>query len=201
MPVVGLRELSRDTRDVIEKLETTKEPVVVTRHGKPIAALTPISEEDAASYALALAPEFVASRERAARSIAAGEGEPVSQVLAELDLEDETELAERREGELPIPPMLIEWVATVAARATEVAVVDVPTIRQLNLALADVLLSDAVATAVERVRIVNENIAESASGDPSIQWYATELESVTQAERLAARPIPRSAHVAIRDDS
>jgi prevent-host-death family protein len=95
MPVVGLRQLSRKTRAVIDQLETG-EPVVITDQGRPIAALVALTEQEAAPYALAVAPDFVASRERAEQAIQAGEGKPGSEVLQELKaLAEGSQTAER----------------------------------------------------------------------------------------------------------
>ena len=38
MPVIGIRELSRETADVIKGLQSSGEPVVITKQGKPISS-------------------------------------------------------------------------------------------------------------------------------------------------------------------
>lgn len=58
MPFIGIRDLSRETSRVIKEFEQTGEPVVVTREGRPIGALMPISEAQLQDLALASAPQF-----------------------------------------------------------------------------------------------------------------------------------------------
>jgi prevent-host-death family protein len=58
MPVIGIRELSRETASVIEGLVESGEPVVVTKQGKPVAALTTVDPSQAQDLVLSLAPEI-----------------------------------------------------------------------------------------------------------------------------------------------
>src|SRR6202171_3359678 len=44
MATITLRELARNTATVLQELETTRRPALVTRNGKPVAALVPIDE-------------------------------------------------------------------------------------------------------------------------------------------------------------
>ena len=44
MATVTLRELARNTATVLQELETTRRPALVTRNGRPVAALVPIDE-------------------------------------------------------------------------------------------------------------------------------------------------------------
>lgn len=199
MPVVGLRQLSRETREVIEQLEKDGEPVVVTRHGKPIAALTPVSEQDAAALALAVVPEFVASRERAARAIEAGEGKPASELLAEFEAEDaglEPDEEEAEEFEyLVIPTSLVAHVAGAAAQSIPDDLASEEPVQTLNIRIADLLVRDSLIAASERVRVVNANIiAEvgSKSGDVSLSDYVSELKRVADVQQLALRSPAKS---------
>src|ERR1700732_5021851 len=44
MATVTLRELARNTATVLQELETSRRPALVTRNGRPVAALVPIDE-------------------------------------------------------------------------------------------------------------------------------------------------------------
>jgi prevent-host-death family protein len=196
MPIVGLRQLSRETRDVIDQLQQDGEPVVITRHGKPIAALTAVTDEQAASVALAAVPEYVARREDAARAIAAGEGRPSSELLAEieaedagLDLEEPASAQEASEaalapGELEIPVALVEQLAGELGElpgAGDLAGSD----EALDAYHAYVIAAfrASLPALIERVRAVSVNILES--GEVSSRDYVTELQRAAEVETLA----------------
>ena len=44
MATITLRELARNTATVLQELETSRRPALVTRNGRPVAALVPIDE-------------------------------------------------------------------------------------------------------------------------------------------------------------
>src|SRR3954454_19214395 len=189
MPVIGLRQLHRETGDVIERLEEDGEVIVVTRHGKPIAELRPVSDEQAAGYALAMAPEFVASRERAAEAIAAGEGEPASQVLAEFEAEDDDEPEVNLfDVEIVFPkPVLARIARRVAVTSAGAEIASAAPIENLNAALFSTLARDSLVAAAEKVRRVNENIVVNSGESISVEHYVSELSRVIESERLSAR--------------
>src|SRR6185436_17879250 len=64
MAVIGIRQLSRETSRVIKEFEESGEPVIVTREGKPIGALMPLSETQLQDLVLATASEFRPRGER-----------------------------------------------------------------------------------------------------------------------------------------
>ena len=86
MPVIGVRQLSRETADVIKGLQSSGEPVVITKQGKPIATLTAVDATEAQNLVLGLAPDIretsstveVEASPRKTRSL-----DEVSQQLAE----------------------------------------------------------------------------------------------------------------------
>lgn len=58
MPIIGLRQLSRETSDVIKELQRSGEPVVITKQGRPIATIMPVDEVKAEDLVLGLAPSI-----------------------------------------------------------------------------------------------------------------------------------------------
>jgi prevent-host-death family protein len=58
MSVIGIRQLSRETASVIEELVETGDPVVVTKQGRPVAALTAVDPSQAEDLVLSLAPQI-----------------------------------------------------------------------------------------------------------------------------------------------
>jgi antitoxin (DNA-binding transcriptional repressor) of toxin-antitoxin stability system len=84
MAVVKMRDLLRKPGDVFNKLEATREPVLVTRNGEAIAALFPVDPQQAAQTALAALPEFVESRRRAEHARREGRTRSQEEVTAEL---------------------------------------------------------------------------------------------------------------------
>jgi antitoxin (DNA-binding transcriptional repressor) of toxin-antitoxin stability system len=58
VPVIGIRQLSRETSDVIEKLIHSGEPVVITKQGQPVATLAPVDRAQVQDLVLGLAPSI-----------------------------------------------------------------------------------------------------------------------------------------------
>jgi len=89
METVGVRDLANRASAVLDGLEEGGQPVIVTRRGHPVAVLSAIDAEEFYDYVLAHSPDFVAARKAAEERFARGEyGEPLDDVLAELDAED-----------------------------------------------------------------------------------------------------------------
>jgi prevent-host-death family protein len=86
--MTGIREFARNVSRYVERVETTGRPLVLTRHGKPVAALIAVEAENLEDFILAHAPDLAASLGDANRGLAAGESQPLEQTLAELEAED-----------------------------------------------------------------------------------------------------------------
>jgi prevent-host-death family protein len=86
--MTGIREFARNVSRYVERVERTGRPLVLTRHGKPVAALIAIEAGDLEDFILAHAPDLAASLRSANRELAAGESQPLGQTLAELEAED-----------------------------------------------------------------------------------------------------------------
>jgi len=56
---VNVRELARNTSKVIDDVSKKHRPTLVTRAGRPVAAVVPIDAEALEDWILANAPEFV----------------------------------------------------------------------------------------------------------------------------------------------
>lgn len=82
--VVGIRELSKRTSELVREVEETGEPVVITRHGRPAATVIPMSAEQLADYVLANAPEFLRAIEEADRSAEQGQLTTLADLRREL---------------------------------------------------------------------------------------------------------------------
>lgn len=76
MSVVNIKELGRSASAVVAAVVDTRRPAVITRSGRPVAALVPLDADAAATlledWALAHAPEFARSRAAADRDSAGG---------------------------------------------------------------------------------------------------------------------------------
>lgn len=85
MSTVGIRELAERASAVVSEVTASGRPMLVTRRGRPVAAVVPIDEEELLDYVLASAPEYVADMRTADSAIAAGErGRPMDDVFADL---------------------------------------------------------------------------------------------------------------------
>jgi len=81
MPIVNVRELSRRTGVVISSVTRTKRPTLVTRSGRPVAAIVPVDASQLEDWILANAPEFVSSMADAERDLRAGRAIPIEELL------------------------------------------------------------------------------------------------------------------------
>ena len=85
---IGIRELARKASHIVKQVQSTGRPELITRHGKPVAALIPIDESELEDWILSNAPEFVRAMRQADWEIARGErGRPLDDVLAEIETE------------------------------------------------------------------------------------------------------------------
>lgn len=86
MATVSIRDLAHNASAVVDEVATSGRPAVVTKHGRPVAAVVPIDQEALEDWVLANAPEFVANMAEADAEIAGGgRGTPLAEALAELD--------------------------------------------------------------------------------------------------------------------
>ena len=85
MQTYGIRELQRRSSEIVDELERSRRPALVTRHGKPVAVLSPIDEDALEDFILANAPEYVASMAEADDEARNGRTRSLADVVAELD--------------------------------------------------------------------------------------------------------------------
>lgn len=72
---VPMRELSRDTFNVFAAVRETNEPMTITKHGRPVGEIVPVSAEAERRFAARVAAQsadFAASLGRADADLAAG---------------------------------------------------------------------------------------------------------------------------------
>jgi prevent-host-death family protein len=85
MTTIGVRELARNASRVVDDVGRSRRPVIVTVHGKPVAAVIPLNEDELEDYVLAYGEEFIRDRLEAERDLVAGRTHALDDVLAELD--------------------------------------------------------------------------------------------------------------------
>src|SRR5207248_7332174 len=83
-----MRALLRDPTKIFTELEEKREPYLITRRGKPVAALVPITPDQVENLVLAASPDLLESRD--AVGSARGEGRAVP--LEPPDVEEEAEI-------------------------------------------------------------------------------------------------------------
>lgn len=83
---IGIRALARQAGQIVDEVASSGRPALITRHGKPVAALVPIDEAELEDWILAHSPEFVRGMQEANAEIARGmAGRSLEVVLAEID--------------------------------------------------------------------------------------------------------------------
>jgi antitoxin (DNA-binding transcriptional repressor) of toxin-antitoxin stability system len=161
MAIIGIRELLRDNKKIIERLQSEQEAFLITHHGKPVAALVPVDPANAEQFLVAANPELNKTFRDAARAAEAGEElETVSiEALSEEHGDDE----DAEEGVVVIGP----WKATLAADAEHL----------FGPELAETF-ADAAAMYLERVTLSVANAVgkeERAAATPRIGELNVEL--------------------------
>ena len=73
MPRVGVRELKNRASEVLRAVREEGAQYLITRHGRPVAILLPVDEEELEDYTLAHHRHFVELREQARQAICRGE--------------------------------------------------------------------------------------------------------------------------------
>lgn len=91
MASISVRDLLRQAKPVFDQIERDQAPVLITRKGRPFAALVPVDPEHAEALTLSAAPELIENRNRARNARAEGRTKPLEEPL------DESEDA-RRDG-------------------------------------------------------------------------------------------------------
>jgi prevent-host-death family protein len=81
---IGIRDLSRNTSRVIDQVSATGSPMIVTKHGRPVAAVVAVDPEALEDFVLATAPEYVAARRTADADLAAGRTRPAADVFDQI---------------------------------------------------------------------------------------------------------------------
>ena len=81
MGTIGIRDLSRNASHVIDQVSSTGSPMIVTKHGRPVAAVVAIDADALEDFVLATAPEYVADQRAADRDLAADRARPAAEVI------------------------------------------------------------------------------------------------------------------------
>lgn len=84
MKFATVRDLKNRTSEMIRRAAGAD--VVITSHGRPVAILHGLKEEDLEDWVLANHPALRASYEEAERELRGGRGIPLEQVIRELKL-------------------------------------------------------------------------------------------------------------------
>jgi prevent-host-death family protein len=82
MTTVTIRDLQRNPSDVVNEVERSGRLAIVTRNGKPVAAIMAVDEEALEDFVLTNAPGFVKAMRAADVELAAGETTSLDDHLA-----------------------------------------------------------------------------------------------------------------------
>jgi len=81
---IGIRDLARNASQVIDQVSSTGNPMIVTKHGRPVAAVVAVDPDALEDFVLATAPEYVAARRAADAELAAGRTRPAAAVFDQI---------------------------------------------------------------------------------------------------------------------
>jgi PHD/YefM family antitoxin component YafN of YafNO toxin-antitoxin module len=85
MSTIGVRELAKHTSAIINDIEQTKEPALITRRGQPVAYMLAVDSDEFEDFVLAHAPEFVEGIATANAELAAGETVSLADIRRDLE--------------------------------------------------------------------------------------------------------------------
>ncbi|MBN2113216.1 MAG: type II toxin-antitoxin system Phd/YefM family antitoxin [Acidimicrobiia bacterium] len=88
MGTIGIRDLSRHASQVIDQVSSTGSPMIVTKHGRPVAAVVAVDPDALEDFILATAPEYVAARRAADADLTAGRTRPAAAVIDQVRRHD-----------------------------------------------------------------------------------------------------------------
>ncbi|MGH2445220.1 MAG: type II toxin-antitoxin system Phd/YefM family antitoxin [Candidatus Limnocylindria bacterium] len=72
MPTISIRDLARRSSQVVDGVTRSGRPGIITRRGRPVAALIAIDPEGLEDFVLASAPEYARSIKDADADLAKG---------------------------------------------------------------------------------------------------------------------------------
>ena len=84
MAAVNVRELARNTSKVIGDVARRKRPTIITRAGRPVAAVIPIDADALEDWILANSPEFVRGMQKADKELRLGQTVGMDEAFATL---------------------------------------------------------------------------------------------------------------------
>ena len=84
MAAVNVRELARNTSKVIGDVARRKRPTIITRGGRPVAAVVPIDADALEDWILANSPEFVQGMRKADKELRLGQTVGMDEAFASL---------------------------------------------------------------------------------------------------------------------
>lgn len=85
MSTVGIRDLAKHASAIINDIEKSQKPTLVTRRGRPVVYMLPVDSEEFEDFVLAHAPQFVEGMATADAELAARETVSLADVRAELE--------------------------------------------------------------------------------------------------------------------
>jgi len=87
MPTVSIRDLANKASAVVDEVAKSGKPAVVTKRGKPVAAVVPIDPDALDDWVLANAPEYVKAMREADRDLVTGKTGSLDDLRGELTAE------------------------------------------------------------------------------------------------------------------
>jgi prevent-host-death family protein len=181
MSVVGIRELLRNPSEVLARLDIGgAEPIVITRHGKPVAALVAADERRLEQLMLSSAPTVIEAAHEAENAVSEGRTSSLGDLLDD-DLDEAapmTAMAAGEEAAGDLHRALAQIARDVAAEVelspalsvaphATVSPSEAGVLQEVAASVIETTLHESLATARQRALALMDYTAQTAPTSPS----------------------------------
>ena len=162
MAVIGIRDLLRSPKEIFDALGESREPFLVTKHGRPIAAIYPVDASQAERLMLETAPEYVEARRVDEHARAEGRTQSLEDAIREYNATVEADKRIALEDE-PAKPAEEPSSSPSDIRSDEAPDHDLVPMVELRAVFGEERAGAVARDATQRIAAMSESLVDSAA--------------------------------------